>query len=100
MRIAATTPVPAGAPSTSEACSPELAASALQRMKGCRVAIEGIDDRTIDFLTGLSATTVEGLVRTWEAGWGFPTASLLSAVKDRLDGRHAAPTPCKARDAA
>jgi len=98
---AITTPfVPTSRSSTPEPCSPESAASALHRMKGWPVAVEGIDDCAVSYLTSLSAATVEDLVRAWDARWGFPTASGLAALKDRLDGRRAPPTARTARDAA
>jgi hypothetical protein len=96
-----TTPfVPTSRSSTAEPCSPELAASALRRMKGWPVMVEGIDDCAVSYLTGLSAAIVEDLVRAWDARWGFPTASGLAALKDRLDGRHAPPAARTERSAA
>jgi hypothetical protein len=100
MSSIATPFIPASRSSAAEPCSPELAASALQRMKGWPVTVEGIDDCVVSYLTGLSAASVEGLVRGWNPRWGFPTASRLAALKDRLDGRRAPPTARTARDAA
>jgi hypothetical protein len=100
MRVTATHVIPGNGHLAPTRCSTELAGSALRRMKGCRVVVEGIDDCALAYLTGLSATTVEGLVRAWDPGWGFPTASRLASLKDRLDSRPAPPTAHRARNAA
>lgn len=86
-----------GAP---ERCSPELAALAMRRMKGCSVAVEGIDDCVIAFLTGLPTPTVEKLVHAWDQGRGYPTASRLAALKSCIEGRCALPAAREARNTA
>jgi hypothetical protein len=100
MSTIATTTIPASRTTACEPCAPEQAVSALQCMKGCTVTIEGIDDCAIAFLTSLDAVTVEGLVRAWNGAWGFPTASRLAALRDRLNSGRALPAARRAREAA
>jgi hypothetical protein len=100
MSAAATSGIPADGASSCQLCSPELAQSALQHMKGCTAAVEGIDDCGIAFLTSLDVSTVERLVRAWDAAWGFPTASRLAALRDRLGNGHGLPVARRGRKAA